>query len=170
MSSTPIMRKLLWLGSIIVGVILVDQLSKRWIVEWIGPGRSTSRVELLGSFFAFEYLENRGAAFGLFQQSTMILAIVSVLVVSIGIVAMVRYANQEFWLSASIALIIGGAVGNAIDRFAQGFVVDFIAVGRFWKFNLADSAITIGVILTFLLLWQSESKQTVNNSQQEQGA
>ena len=168
MTRTNSMQKLLWLGSIIVAVVLVDQLVKQWMVDWIGPGQRASRVEMLGSFFAFEYLENRGAAFGLFQQSTLVLAIVSVVIILIGLVVMVRAAKNEFLLAASIALILGGAIGNAIDRFSRGFVVDYIAVGQFWKFNIADSAVTIGVLLTFILLWRSESAEKQHDSIQEQ--
>lgn len=167
MARISLTQRLLWLGTIIVAVVLADQLVKRWIVDWIGPGRATSRVELLGSFVAFEYLENTGAAFGMFQQGTMVLAILSVVIVAIGVIAMVRFAQGDVWLAAAIALILGGAVGNAIDRFARGFVVDYIAIGRFWKFNLADSAITIGLILTFLLLWRAEQDQDSDNHVQE---
>lgn len=168
MTSTNLTQKLLWLGSIIIAVVLMDQLVKEWMVDWIGPGRRTSRVEMLGSFFAFEYLENRGAAFGLFQQGTTVLAIVSVIIIIIGLVVMVKAARNEFLLAASIALILGGAIGNAIDRFSRGFVVDFIAIGQFWKFNIADSAVTIGVLLTFILLWRSESADKQHDSIQEQ--
>lgn len=151
-------QKLLWLGTIILVVVLVDQSVKRWMVEWIGPGNDSHRVEMLGSLVAFEYLENRGAAFGLFAQSTLILAVISVVIIGIGIGSLIHFARHEFWLAASIALILGGAIGNAIDRFVRGFVVDFIAIGSFWKFNLADSAITLGVVFSFLLLWQADTK------------
>lgn len=167
MTRINLTQRLLWLGAIILGVVLADQLVKRWIVDWIGPGRAVSRVEMLGSIVAFEYLENRGAAFGLFQQGTVLLAIVSVVIVAVGAVAMVRFVKTEFWLASSIALILGGATGNAIDRFTRGFVVDYIAIGRFWKFNLADSAITIGVILTFVLLWQAEAHHDPHEESQE---
>lgn len=168
MISTKLTQRLLWLGTIIISVVLVDQLVKQWMVDWIGPGRSKSRVEMLGSFFAFEYLENRGAAFGMFQQGTMLLAIASVVIILIGLVAMVHFARSEIFLAASIALILGGAIGNAIDRFSRGYVVDYIAIGRFWKFNIADSAVTVGVLLTFLLLWRSENAEHEQDSLQEQ--
>lgn len=161
-------QRFLWLGSIILTVVLLDQLTKNWIVDWIGPGRRTSRVEMLGSFFAFEYLENRGAAFGMFQQGTTVFALISVVVIIIGTVMMIRFAREDMLLAASVALVMGGAIGNAIDRFTRGFVVDFIAVGRFWKFNVADSAVTIGVIMTFLLLWRSDNARQSEESTQEQ--
>lgn len=168
MTSTNITQRLLWLGAIIIAVVLADQLVKQWIVDWIGPGQAQSRIEMLGSVVALEYLENRGAAFGLFQQGTLVLASVSVIIVAIGLIAMVRFAREDFLLAASVALILGGATGNAIDRFSRGYVVDFIAVGRFWKFNLADSAITVGVLLTLLLLWRADSAESRQHEIQEQ--
>lgn len=167
MASTNLSQRLLWLGSIILAVALLDQFVKQWIVDWIGPSQPTSRVELIGSFLAFEYLENRGAAFGLFQQGTEILAILSVVITAVGIVAMVWFARDEFWIAASIALILGGAIGNAIDRFTRGYVVDYIAVGRFWKFNIADSAVTMGAVLVFILLWRAENTEAHGQSIQE---
>lgn len=168
MTRTNITQRLLWLGAIILGVVLADQLVKRWMIDWIGPGKATSRVQMLGSFVAFEYLENRGAAFGMFQQGTTVLALISIVIIVIGVVAMIRFAKHDLLLAASVALILGGAIGNAIDRISRGYVVDYIAIGRFWKFNLADSAITIGVILTFILLWRSESGQDADSPIQEQ--
>lgn len=157
MHSYKMIQKLLWLGAIIMLVVLVDQSVKRLMVDWIGPGNATHRVEMLGSFVAFEYLENRGAAFGLFAQSTIVLAAISIGIIAIGLGSLAYFARHEFLTAVAIALILGGAIGNAIDRFSRGFVVDYIAIGRFWKFNLADSAITIGVVLLFLLLWQADS-------------
>lgn len=165
---TNLIQKMLWLCSIILAVVLVDQLVKQWMIDWIGPGQRLSRVEMLGSVFAFEYLENRGAAFGLFQQGTTVLAIISVIVTAIGFFVMMKVAKDEFMLAAAIALILGGAIGNATDRFSRGYVVDFIAIGRFWKFNLADSAVTVGVILTIFLLWQSERSASQLQYEQEE--
>lgn len=167
MSGSKLIPRILWLLAIIAGVVLLDQWLKQVMVDWIGPQASSHRQEVLGSWAAFEYLENRGAAFGMFSQGTLVLAVVSVVIITVGLVAMIRFAMGEFWLAASIALIIGGAIGNAIDRFSRGYVVDFIAIGRFWKFNLADSAVTIGVLLTFLLLWRSDSAAAGHESIQE---
>lgn len=167
MSDSKFVQRLLWLGAIIASVILLDQMIKRVMVDWIGPSADQHRVELLGSWVAFEYLENRGAAFGLFSQGTTLLAIISVIIVLVAFGAMVHYARNEFWLALGIALIIGGAIGNAIDRFARAYVVDYIAIGRFWKFNLADSAVTVGVVIAFICLWIAENKSNHHDSIQE---
>lgn len=161
MRGTRLIRRVLWLLALIVAIVLLDQSIKRLMVDWIGPNAASDRVEVVGRFVAFEYLENRGAAFGMFQQGTDVLAIVSVVIIAVAAIAMVRFAAVNVWLAAGISVIIGGAVGNAIDRIARGYVVDYIAIGRFWKFNLADAAVTIGAILTFLVLWRADS---VNSS------
>ena len=59
-----------------------------------------------------------------------------------------------------ISFIIGGALGNVIDRIVRGYVVDFVAIGRFWKFNLADSCITLGVLFVFWLLWRADNQES----------
>lgn len=150
-------RRILWLLALVVGIVLADQAVKRLMVDWIGPDAATHRVELLGPLVAFEYLENRGAAFGMFQQGTSVITIVSLVIVAAASIFMVRAARDNFALAFCIAVIVGGAVGNAIDRLGQGYVVDYIAVGNFWKFNLADAAVTVGAILTFIMLWRTES-------------
>lgn len=163
MVGSKMTQRLLWLCAVIVGVVLLDQVIKRFMVDWIGPSADQHRVNVVGSVVGFEYLENRGAAFGLFSQGTILLATVSVIIILIAFVAMVRYARDEFWISFGIALIIGGAIGNAIDRFSRGYVVDYIAIGQFWKFNLADSAVTIGVVTAFICLWIAENKSNHND-------
>lgn len=167
MTDSTFTQRLLWLGAIVAGVVLLDQSIKRFMVDWIGPAAAQHRVEVLGSWAGFEYLENRGAAFGLFSQGTTLLAVISVIIILVAFGAMVYYARHEFWLALGIALIIGGAIGNAIDRFVRGYVVDYIALGRFWKFNLADSAVSIGVVITFICLWIVENKSNHHDSIQE---
>ena len=157
MSGTNLLRRILWLLAVIVVIVLLDQLIKRAIVDWIGPGAESQRWELLGNILAFEYLENRRAAFGLFQQGTAILTMVSIVIIAVALVGLVRAAISSLWLALGISLIIGGAIGNLIDRIVRGFVVDYIAIGNFWKFNLADAAVSIGAVLTFILLWRADS-------------
>ncbi len=167
MGGTVLIRRLLWLLSLIVAIVLLDQWIKRLMVDWIGPGATAHRQELVGDVIAFEYLENRGAAFGIFQNGTALLAILSVVIVAVALVAVLRLAMSNYPLAICISLIIGGAIGNAIDRFARGHVVDYIAVGRFWKFNLADAAVTIGALITFWILWRDDSARQISTIKQE---
>lgn len=166
MSGTNLLRRILWLLAVIVVIVLFDQLIKRAIVDWIGPGAESQRWELLGNILAFEYLENRGAAFGLFQQGTAILTVVSIVIIAVALVGLVRAAISSLWLALGISLIIGGAIGNLIDRIVRGFVVDYIAIGNFWKFNLADAAVSVGAVLTFILLWRADSVNEYSQDKQ----
>lgn len=166
MSGTNLLRRILWLLAVIVVIVLLDQLIKRAIVDWIGPGAESQRWELLGNILAFEYLENRGAAFGLFQQGTAVLTVVSIVIIAVALVGLVRAAISSLWLALGISLIIGGAIGNLIDRIVRGFVVDYIAIGNFWKFNLADAAVSVGAVLTFILLWRADSVNEYSKDKQ----
>lgn len=155
MSHEHHLRRFLWLVSLILGIALLDQLIKQAMVRTIGPGADQHRIEILGRFFAIEYLENRGAAFGMFQGATAFFAMVAIIAVGAGLVFVWRTASHDLPMAAAICLIVGGATGNVIDRIARGYVVDYIAVGRFWKFNLADACISIGAVVLFILLWRT---------------
>jgi len=134
-------------------VIVLDQLSKFWVLEVFRlPERGT--VELL-PVLSLTMVWNRGVSFGLFQSEDAgrwILAAFS-LAVAIALAWWARKADRPV-LAAALGLVIGGAIGNLIDRIRLGAVADFIDVsglGFFpWVFNVADSAITVGVLLLIL--------------------
>lgn len=167
MNNTRWIRRLLWLLAIIVGVVVFDQWIKQIMVVWIGPAEVSHRREVIGSLLAFEYIENSGAAFGLFPQSTFVLAGISLGIVVLGLIAMAKLAKTDVGIAIATALILGGAIGNLIDRIARGYVVDYIALGRFWRFNLADSAVTMGLLFAFVLVWRAE-RSAHPQSRQEQ--
>ncbi|MCP4329052.1 MAG: signal peptidase II [Alphaproteobacteria bacterium] len=127
-------------------IAVLDQLSKWWILaELMDPPRVIS----VTSFFALVLAWNRGVSFSLFsgQASPYIFAGVAVAIV-VGLLFWLRRVDNR-WVAVGIGLIIGGAIGNVIDRLRFGAVVDFLYLhaGNFYwpAFNLADSAITIGV-------------------------
>ena len=129
-------------------VAVADQLSKMWI-------RSNLDVEELLfelGFFRLTYIQNTGAAFGLFQGHSFALTIVAF----VGIVVLLLYAlliYRRFPIldnrlgKSALGLVLGGTVGNLIDRLHFGYVTDFIDVGVWPAFNIADSAIVVGVII-----------------------
>jgi signal peptidase II len=128
-------------------VVLADQLTK-WIVSReLGPVRDDHRAEVIGRLFAFQYVENSGAAFGLFRGQTVVLTFVATVVVIALVASYQRARNYSWQLVVGLGLLLGGAVGNLLDRIRLGYVVDFISISLWPKFNIADSAITIGVIL-----------------------
>ena len=133
-----------------LAVVLIDQGLKHLMIAWIGPEAETQRHELAGRFLALEYVENRGAAFGILPGQTLVLTAVALLV-TVGVVGLMYREAPRHPLSAVAAgMVAGGALGNIIDRVRLGYVVDYIAVGLWPRFNLADVAITLGF---GLLLW-----------------
>lgn len=134
-------------------VIVLDQLSKAWIVENV-PLNGGFAVT---GFFNIVFVSNRGAAFSFLSGADgwqrwffLVLAVA----ISIWIAVMIHKHAAERLQPAALTLILGGALGNAIDRISHGAVVDFLdfyyAGWHFWAFNLADSAISAGVALMLL--------------------
>jgi len=142
-------------------IIVADQLSKAWVLNHLGPGGDRTVVNIVPGFLRLFYVENSGAAFGMFHGSGSVLTLVAVVVVLVLAVAFRHLIGRSWLLSIALGLQFGGAVGNIIDRFRHGFVVDFINVPHFWTFNVADSAITVGVIILaiFLIFYESDSYQ-----------
>ena len=137
--------------AIVLGVVLLDQLSKWWAVSQL----PSDPVRLIGDDIGFVLVRNTGSAFSLFQAFTPFLAIVAI-VVAVILVRTVR-RTRDTLMVVGLSLVLGGALGNLIDRlfrtpgFLKGAVVDFVHVGDFPTFNVADSAITIGAIL--IVVW-----------------
>jgi len=104
------------------------------------------------------YIQNQGAAFGLFPQLQTVFLVVAVLVSAYIIVAGPRFASG-IGAQVTLGAILGGAVANAVDRFAQGYVVDFVDLQRWPVFNVADSAIVVGIIVAVLTLGRDDHAQ-----------
>lgn len=145
-------------------VILLDQVSKAWVIAAIPPNGGFQVTDFFNLVFVF----NRGAAFSFLSgadgwQRWFFLALA--IVISLWIVWMIRKHAAERLQPAALSLILGGAVGNAVDRIVHGAVVDFLdfhyAGWHFWAFNLADSAISLGVAL--LLLHQFMHKEVADD-------
>ena len=146
-------------------IIVLDQLLKAVMVQWIGPESALHRWELAGRYLAFEYLENRGAAFGILPNQTDLLTVLSIGIAAAGTGLMWRESRTHPSIAIAIGMVVGGAIGNIIDRIRLGYVVDFIAVGIWPKFNLADAIITMGVLL---LLWSTVQEER-GNTRSNQG-
>jgi signal peptidase II len=148
------LRGLLFLGLAAL-VIVLDQTTKRLAEERLEKtGVRSVPLPIAGDYVRFTYVENRGAAFGLLQDQTAFFVFVGVLVVGV-IAASYRYLPQSgIRLHLALGLQLGGALGNLIDRIRQGYVVDFVDFGyqsNWWPvFNVADSAIVVGVALLAL--------------------
>ncbi len=135
---------------IVISCIFIDQITKLLVLSNL---RGNSPVILIDNLLSFVYVENRGAAFGILQNKQWLFVLVTVLSVCILLYVLIfYYKNLSLWLLFSLSLILGGTIGNFIDRIRLGFVVDFISVKilnryNFAVFNLADSFIVIGAIM-----------------------
>ena len=145
-------------------IIVLDQLTKFWMLEGLSL-REVGQVPVLPPILNFSYVENTGVSFGLFGGggARWVLAVFSIIVAG-ALAWWVTQAKRPL-LAAAIGLVIGGAIGNAIDRVQYGYVVDFVdisGIGFFpWVFNVADSAITVGMIMLILDSFLSERRTKV---------
>lgn len=134
---------------IIILGLLADYFSKRWALATLSSG---GRIDLIKGFLDFQYLENRGAAFGIFQGNVIALSIISLAIAAVLVFMLFKYGKQSKVLSVALSLIIAGALGNIYDRIVYGFVVDFIHMHwmdtyHFPTYNVADMCVTIGTVL-----------------------
>ena len=116
-------------------------------------------LEWLAPFARFVHWKNTGAAFGLFQSASTILAIMAIVIAIAIIFYFPQIPSKDTLSRIALAMQLGGAVGNLIDRLTIGHVTDFISVGNFPVFNVADSSITIGVVVLLLGFWLQDRKE-----------
>jgi len=138
---------------IIVGLVL-DRITKIWAVNTLMGQKD---ITIIKDFFDFSYLENRGAAFGIFQGKAYLLAAVTLVILFFLFFNYLKTKNKTKIFTWSTGLIISGAVGNLIDRLSLGYVVDFVSLHfrnsyYFPSFNVADMCITFGTGLLILYI------------------
>src|SRR3989344_3816884 len=133
--------------SIVLGIIVLDQLTK------YAARRLFSAPLRVTSFFSFQIVQNTGASFGIFQNSNTLLIIASIIIIA-GLMYHISKEQLHRTETTFYLMIIGGALANLVDRILFGSVTDCIAFS-FWPiFNVADSAITLGVIGLLILAFK----------------
>jgi signal peptidase II len=166
-------RKWLPLIVIIAIVLVLDQITKRWVIENLEIGQSYRLFPFLYPYFQITRSENTGAAFGFVPQAGDLFLILALVVVVIMLVFYPRISEKARLTRLGLGLVVGGALGNAFDRVSHGAVIDFIhysipgVVSN--VSNLADHAIVIGVILIVLESWRTEPKNEPTESSENQG-
>ncbi len=141
----PRLRNLLLLA---LATLLLDQGSKLAVVLLMSPGES---ILVLSDFLRLTFVRNSGAAFGLFSGNRITFLMMTFVAVAALLFVLFRSSRRGASLSPYLVLVVAGAIGNMVDRFRVGDVVDFVDIG--WKnvrwpvFNVADIALTAGVIL-----------------------
>jgi signal peptidase II len=148
---------------LVAGTLILDRLTKAWIQNRFDLSESASVID---GFFNITYVRNTGVAFGIFSSisspvKSVLLSVFTAIAAIIVITYSIRSPVRNRLLQMALALILGGALGNLYDRLAYGYVVDFLEfyVGAYhWpSFNVADSAISIGVLLLALEIIRHEA-------------
>jgi signal peptidase II len=148
----------------VVTILVLDQLTKMIVDRTMSLHQS---IPIIDGFFSLTYVRNTGAAFGIFAGSheafrLPFLILVSVLALGFVAVMLKRLRDEEKGLITALSLIIGGAIGNLVDRVLYGEVIDFLDF--YWSnyhwpaFNVADSCITIGVLITLFYLIRAKGE------------
>jgi signal peptidase II len=135
-------------GIIVMAVLILalDQVTKLWVQNSMVPQES---IPLLPGIFHLTYVQNTGAAFGIMKGKTLFFVIITAVVVGFVLYIIPQITKGQLQLRLAMGLLLGGAVGNLIDRVRFGYVIDFFDF-RIWPvFNIADSAVVVGVALLF---------------------
>ena len=149
------MKKRGIVAGIIAALIVLDQLVKAYVVQNIALGEIKSWIPNLVSL---TYLQNRGAAFSMLQDQQWFFALITFVVMGVAVSYLHKHIEDSWWLVTGLVLIIAGGLGNFIDRVSQGFVVDMFHLDfiNFAIFNVADSYLTVGVIVLVLAMLKEE--------------
>ena len=143
---------------IIVIIIFIDQISKYLTTSYLKPIGS---ITILKNVFNLTYVENRGAAFGMLQNQRWLFIVLTIIIAIAVACYLILNRNESLILRISLSMILGGAIGNLIDRIRLGYVVDmlYFSLIDFPVFNVADSFIVIGTILLgYYILFMAEKE------------
>jgi signal peptidase II len=140
-------------------IILLDQWTKNLVRTLIPFGHSWSPWTWLEPYARLVHWQNTGAAFGMFQGFGMVFTVLAFIVAIAILYYYPQLPRKDRAMRLAMAMMLGGAVGNLIDRLTIGTVTDFISVGSFAVFNVADASISVGTAILILAVWITERKQ-----------
>jgi len=143
------------------GIVVLDQWTK-WLVRTniaLGAMWLPGSLSWMMPYARIVNWSNTGTAFGLFQGLGGIFTVLALIVAGVIIYYYPRVPAEDWWLRLAMALQLGGALGNLTDRLMRGSVTDFVSVGTFPVFNVADASITIGVIILVAGVWWKERSE-----------
>lgn len=149
------MKRKIGLPLVILVLIALDQWVKAWIVGNISLG---ALRDFIPGVVSLTYLQNTGAAFSMLENQQWFFTLVTLVVIGGAIYYLYKNIKGSPWLLAGLSLVIAGGLGNFIDRLRQGFVVDMFHLDfmNFAIFNVADTYLTIGVLVLFLVIFKDE--------------
>ncbi|MBP3579633.1 MAG: signal peptidase II [Clostridia bacterium] len=143
-------------------VIIIDQLTKMCVLSSMELSQS---IQVIKDVLHITYVQNKGMAFGLFANNRMLFMIPTVILIAVIIFTIVKFGRKNKLLDMAMGLVLGGGIGNMIDRIARGYVVDFVDFCAFdfwqWVFNVADAAVVVGAFM-FVLAMLTDKKLFVD--------
>jgi signal peptidase II len=146
-------------------IVLGDQYTKHLVRANLSVNETWNPWPWLAPYARLLHIQNTGAAFGLFKEAGLFFTIVAVVVSLVIIIYAQRLPPGHWWMRVALGMQLGGAVGNLVDRIVFGTVTDFISVGNFAIFNVADASISLGVaLLALLMLFEARSGPTPSES------
>ena len=147
--------------------VALDQWTKWWVRaniefggQWLPEG-----LLWLSPYARFVHWYNSGAAFGMFQNGNMVFTVLAFIVIGAIIYYFPQVEADDWTLKLAMGLQLGGAMGNLIDRLMMGKVTDFISIGAFPVFNIADASISVGVAVLLLGVWLKEREEKLKAAQ-----
>lgn len=168
--------------SLLIGIALViivlDQWTKTLVRTSLALGETWAPWEWLMPYARIVHWNNTGVAFGMFQGYGMVFTVLALIVAAVIVYYYPRVPVEEWPLRIAMGMQLGGAVGNLIDRVTNnGYVTDFISVGNFAVFNIADASISVGVAVLLLGMWwkdrqdakKAAANQTLDSKIEESG-
>jgi signal peptidase II len=157
------LKKYFWDYVFLLGIagfiVVIDQWTKYLVRTQIPFAGSWSPFDWLEPYVRIVHWQNTGAAFGMLQGFGLVFAILAVIVSIAILYYFPRVPSTEWAMRIAMAMQLGGAVGNLIDRITVGTVTDFVSVGTFAVFNVADACISVGTVILILAVWDSERRQ-----------
>ena len=155
---------------LMIGVVALDQISKFLVLKYLVPVGS---YPLWQDVLHFTYVENTGAAFGMLKEHRWVFLVISSVAIVLILLYMWKARPKDKLELVALSFIVGGGIGNMIDRVWRGFVVDFIDVTciRFYVFNLADSFVCIGcgMMILWLILTEVRERRAVKAAKAADG-
>ena len=147
-----------FLFPIAITLVVLDQWTKTLVRTNLEFNEMWMPIEWLAPYIRVVNWHNTGAAFGIFQGMNGILMGLAFLIITMILFYFPQIPTSDIFFRLALSLQMAGAMGNLIDRLYRGFVTDFISVGKFPVFNVADSCITMGVVVLLLGMWIEERK------------
>ena len=154
-----------WLFLVAGIIVLVDQVTKWLVVKNIPYGGIWSPWEWLTPIARIVHWSNTGVAFGMLQGMNPVFIGLAIVVSGMIIYYYQKLEKQDGLLKLALILELGGAIGNLVDRIRYGHVIDFVSVGNFAVWNVADACITVGVIILLIGVWMQEKREKARQAE-----